>query len=99
MSDAGGTRLLDEPPDDETVTDYDLAFANHYLRLLAAHDEGAPWQEAASLVLSLDCVSDPGRAQRIHDAHLRRAIWIARHGFLDLLKRGKYDEPPEHTQA
>jgi hypothetical protein len=90
-----GLALRDAPPHAESVTDYDLAFANHYLRLLAAHEEGAHWAEAASLVLSLDCDADRERAQAVHAAHLHRAIWISRCGYMDLLKRGLCDEPPK----
>lgn len=91
--------LQDMPPAGDTITDYDLACANQYLRLLAADDEGASWQEAASLVLSLDCKTDLARAQRIHGAHLERARWIARSGFIDLLRRSKCDEPRKHDPS
>jgi hypothetical protein len=84
--------LRNAPPQSDTVTDYDLALANHYLRLLAAQEEGAPWEEAASLVLGLDCANDPEHARSVHAAHLARAIWISRCGFMDLLTRGNCDE-------
>lgn len=93
MSEKWGPGLRRAPPHAETVTDYDLAFANHYLRLLAAQAEGASWEEAAILVLALDCDADRQQAQAIHAAHLERANWIARCGYLDLLKRGICDEP------
>jgi hypothetical protein len=92
MENRKGPELRDAPPHADSVTDYDLAWANHYLRLLAAHEEGAPWDEAASLVLALDCTADPEHARQVHAAHLARAVWISRCGYLDLLKRGNCDE-------
>lgn len=84
--------LRNAPPQADTVTDYDLALANQYLRLLAAQEEGARWEEAASLVLGLDCAKDHEHARSVHAAHLARAIWISRCGFMDLLTRGNCDE-------
>jgi hypothetical protein len=93
MSDTRGLGLRNAPPHADSVTDYDLAWANHYLRLLAAHEEGAPWEEAASVVLGLDCETAPDHAWQVHASHLARAQWIAGCGFMDLLKRGKCDQP------
>lgn len=93
MADTKGTGLRDAPPHADIVTDYDLVWANHYLRLLAAHEEGATWEEAASVVLGLDCELDHEHARRIHAAHLARAQWIAGCGYMDLLKRGKCGQP------
>jgi len=84
--------MLDAPPQTDSVTDYDLTFANHYLRLLAAQEEGASWEEAATHVLALDCTADPEHARYVHAAHLARAIWISKCGYMDLLKRGNCDE-------
>lgn len=92
MKNRKGPNLRDVPPQSDTVTDYDLLLANHYLRLLAADEEGAPWHEAASLVLGLDCAKDHEHARSVHAAHLARAIWISRCGFMDLLTRGNFDE-------
>ena len=79
--------LRDAPPLADHVTDYDLAYAQEYLRLLDADREGACWQEAAGIVLELDCEADAERAQRIHSAHLSRALWMTREGWKDLLRR------------
>ena len=38
--------LLDAPPADAGVTEYDLAHASHYLRLLDAAAEKADWRES-----------------------------------------------------
>jgi hypothetical protein len=84
--------MLDAPPHADSVTDYDLAFANHYLRLLAAQEEGASWEEAAIHVLALDCTADAEHARQVHAAHLARAVWIAKCGYMDLLRRGRCDE-------
>lgn len=93
MKEPRGPALRDAPPHADAVTDYDLAFANHYLRLLAAQEEGAPWEEAASHVLALDCTADREHARNVHAAHLERANWISSCGYLDLLKRGICDQP------
>ena len=77
--------LLDEPPADAGVTDYDLAHASHYLRLLDAAAEKADWREAATLVLGLDCDAAPDHARHVHDAHLDRARWMTREGYKHLL--------------
>lgn len=78
--------VQDTPPGGTSVTDYDLAHAKHYLRLLDADGENAGWREPAELVLGLDCDADPHRAQRIHAAHLERARWMSREGYQDLLR-------------
>ena len=77
--------IADVPPAAVNLTDYDLAHAKHYLRLLDADAEHADWREAATLVLGLDCQSDAARAERIHAAHLERARWMTREGYRHLL--------------
>lgn len=77
--------LQDAPPISDSVTPYDLAHAKIYLRLLDADNEGAPWQEAATVVLGLDCGLEAERAQRMHSTHLERARWMTRQGWKDLL--------------
>lgn len=81
-------KILDAPPDEARVTDYDLAHRVIYLRLLDAAAEGADWREVARVVLGLDPDRDPERAQRIHDSHLARARWMTEAGYKDLLRRG-----------
>jgi len=77
--------LLDIPPAGAGVTEYDLAHAKRYLRLLDAAADGADWREAATLVLGLDCVGSPDHARHVHDAHLERARWMTREGYRSLL--------------
>ncbi len=79
--------LLAVPPSSDKVTDYDLKHAKLYLRLLDANAEGADWREPAHIVLGLDCDADPIAAERIHAAHLERALWMTREGYKDLLGR------------
>ncbi len=81
--------LLDAPPADAGVTEYDLAHAGHYLRLLDAAAEKADWREAATLVLGLDCDAAPEHAQHVHAAHLERARWMTREGYKHLLTHPK----------
>ena len=80
-------RLLDEPPDAPTVTDYDLAQTITYLRLLDADADGADWQEVARIVLELDPAENPNRVRHVHASHLARARWMTEHGYRDLLRR------------
>ncbi len=87
MTNPSATGLLAAPPSSEQVTDYDLKHAKLYLRLLDADAEGAGWREPARLVLGLDCDIDPSAAERIHAAHLARALWMTREGYKDLLRR------------
>lgn len=79
--------LEDAPPASDRVTDYDLAHAVTYLRLLDALADDADWREAAKIVLGLDPDGDPHRAQRVHAAHLARAQWMTHSGYRDLLQR------------
>ena len=75
------TSFLDQPPESATLTDYDRAHMKLYLRLLDAATDGAPWQEAVSVLFGLDPDLDPERARRIHDSHLARARWMTEHGY------------------
>jgi hypothetical protein len=52
-----------------------------YLRLLDADAEGAAWQEAARIVLSLDVETDLERANRVWASHLARAKWMTEQGY------------------
>lgn len=81
-------RLLDQPPDEARVTDYDLAHRILYLRLLDAAAAKADWREVARIVLGLNPDRQPDRARRVHDAHLARARWMAEAGYKDLLRQG-----------
>jgi len=85
--------LLDEPPAEAGVTDYDLAHASLYLRLLDAAAEKADWREAATLVLGLNCDAAPDHARHVHTAHLERARWMTREGYKHLLT----DQKPAAT--
>jgi hypothetical protein len=99
MGSTRGIELQTTPPASDNVTDYDLALANHYLRLLAAEEDGAHWSEAVCHIFGLDWEADREGARAIHAAHLARARWMAEVGFLELLRRDQCDEqrkpPPE----
>ena len=72
----------DVPPDSPQLTPYDEAHLVDYLRLLDADAEGAPWQDAARIILALD-TGDP-RAEAVHAAHLARARWMTETGYRGL---------------
>ena len=74
--------IADVAPDVDALTPYDEEQAITYLRLLDADAEGAPWQDAARIVLEIDPVNEPERARIAHETHLARAIqhkspWLA----------------------
>lgn len=78
-------RLAETAPVDDELTAYDIRHLATYLRLLDAEEEGAPWQEAASIVLELDPEADPVRSRRIWASHLVRAQWMTEVGYRQLL--------------
>jgi Uncharacterized conserved protein (DUF2285) len=78
--------IADTAPNTAHGTDYDRAHVDVYLRLLDAAKEGAPWEEAARIVLALDPVREPERARRVYDSHLARARWLTAGGYRDFLR-------------
>jgi len=78
--------VADLAPSEASVTDYDRAHAQTYLRRLDAAPEGASWAEACRIVLGIDPDREPKRAESVHRSHLERARWLAEHGYRDLLK-------------
>ena len=79
-------KIADAAPNATHVTDYDRSHAALYLRLLDAADEGAPWDEAAHIVLVIDPAREPARARSAYESHLARARWLTAQGYRDLLK-------------
>ena len=77
--------LRDEAPTDAVVTEYDRVHAPKYLRLLDAERAGAPWEQAAKVVLGVDPGAEPERARRMHETHLARARWMMDEGYRGLL--------------
>ena len=81
-------KVADSAPDDAVLTVYDKEHAVTYARLLDAEADKADWREVARLVLHIDPTAEPERAQRAFESHLRRAKWMARHGYRHLLRDG-----------
>lgn len=77
--------VLDEPPQVDSITDYDRSHLTGYLRLLDAAAESADWREVAQIVLGLDANDDASRAFRVYEAHLARARWMTRQGYRGLI--------------
>jgi len=77
--------LADEAPSADMRTDYDEEHLMTYRGLLDAEREGAEWDEAALLVLSIDPIREPARARRVWESHLARAKWLVEHGYDRLL--------------
>lgn len=80
-------QVADAAPTEARLTDYDRAHLPIYMRLLDAADAGAPWDEAARIVLGIDPTREPDRAKRAYDSHLARARWMMDHGYRHLLQR------------
>jgi hypothetical protein len=80
--------LANEAPGSDTLTDYDEEHLITYRGLLDAEREGAEWDEAALLVLSIDPIREPARARRAWETHLARAKWLAEHGLWSTSLRG-----------
>lgn len=78
--------FLDVPPDSAELTDYDRSHMKVYMRVLDAEADGADWREVVTVIFGLDPISDPERAQRVHDSHLARARWMTEHGYKLLLR-------------
>jgi hypothetical protein len=80
------TEFADEVPWADSLTDYDKAHLVTYLRLLDADADGAKVPEMARIILGIDPVREPTRAQQAVASHLRRARWMTEHGYRDLLR-------------
>jgi len=68
-------------PDRDELTAYDIRHLVTYLRLLDADEEGADWEEVASIVLGLDPEKDEAGSKRTWASHLSRAQWMASAGW------------------
>ena len=75
------------PPDSSSLTDYDRAHVQTYIRLLDASANGVGWKVAAREILNIDPSLDPASAKLAFDTHLARAEWISRVGYRALLKK------------
>ena len=73
--------LADEAPGADTLTGYDEEHLITYRGLLDAEREGAEWDEAALLVLSIDPIREADRARRMWKSHLARAKWLIERGY------------------
>lgn len=76
-------QVADQAPSSDAVTDYDREHLVTYLRLLDAAREGADWREAARLVLGRD--PDHPVTRACWQSHMRRAEWMTRIGYKDLV--------------
>lgn len=78
--------VADEVPWSDSITPYDEGHLVVYLRLLDASADGASTDEMAQIVLGIDPAKEPQRAERAVDSHLRRARWMSRVGYRQLLR-------------
>lgn len=85
-----GSDFLDEPPQGDTVTDYDRRHSKLYIRLLDAEADGASWQEAVEVLFGIDPVREAARAKKVHAAHLARARWMTEQGYRHLLREARH---------
>ncbi len=77
----------DQPPLMDRLSAYDERHLVTYLRLLDAEIDGASWEEAVSIIFSINPVAEPDRARRVYDSHLARAKWMTHSGYKHLLAR------------
>lgn len=77
--------IADEVPWSDRVTAYDEAHFVVYLRLLDASAEGASEDEMSRVVLGIDPAREPERARKALHNHLKRARWMSKSGYRDLL--------------
>ena len=76
-----GSVVLDQPPQEDQVTDYDRQHMKAYLRLLDAAATDATPEQMAREIFGMDTVAEPERARRVAESHLARARWFSEHGY------------------
>jgi len=64
------------PPSSDTLTAYDLAHFDTYLRLLDSDAMSVNWKVTAREVLALDADADIDSTRRVYETHLARARWM-----------------------
>jgi hypothetical protein len=77
--------FVDQPPQMDRLSSYDERHLVTYLRLLDAERDGAPWEEAVSIIFAIDPGQEPERARLVYDSHLARAKWMTQSGYRHLL--------------
>jgi hypothetical protein len=75
-----------EAPAVDAITPYDEAHFEIYVRILDASVAGASLGDIAATILGIDPKIEPERAIRTAQSHLRRARWMATHGYRHLLR-------------
>lgn len=80
------SKILDEVPRSDRVTDYDRDHFVIYVRLLDAERDGRSPGDMARNILGIDPVVEPDRATKALASHLKRAHWMTAQGYKDLLK-------------
>lgn len=78
---------MDDPPQPETLTEYDELHFVTYIRILDATAEGADWREIVQILFGIDASEEPQRARWVHDNHLARAKWMTESGYRHLLAK------------
>lgn len=79
--------VADHAPSDGALTGYDQQHLITYLRVLDAEADGADWREVAEVVLHIDPIQEPQRAEAAWRSHLTRAQWMTRSGYCHLLRQ------------
>ena len=68
-------------PSDTTVTDYDRAHLQDYIRLLDARAADMSGDDMCKIILEIDPANDPEGTQETLRSHLERAAWMSSVGF------------------
>lgn len=70
-----------DAPTGHSVTQYDRAHFQDYVRLLDAVAKGLGSDEMCKTILQIDPVDDRAEAHKILRSHIRRAQWMTRTGY------------------
>ncbi|MDA7946078.1 MAG: DUF2285 domain-containing protein [Hyphomicrobiaceae bacterium] len=79
------SEFRDQAPSDEEITDYDRQCFKLYLILIDAEDSGAEWQEVYEDAFGTEIGENREEARAQYEAHLKRARWMTKIGFRQLL--------------
>ncbi len=79
--------IQEEVPWSNNLTGYDQEHFTLYMRLLDAAADNASEKEMAQIILGIDPLREPERAQKAVRSHLGRANWMVTTGYRKLFAR------------
>ncbi|GGA43914.1 DNA -binding domain-containing protein [Pelagibacterium lentulum] len=81
------SEIQEEVPWSNNLTEYDQEHFTLYMRLLDAAAGNASEEEMAQIILGIDPLREPERAQKAVRSHLGRANWMVTTGHRELFAR------------